>query len=94
MIQTFTIKTIIILIILVALIVIVAYFLRKKLLEDDNPITISSKDSGKSVEDLRKQDLQDTIINIKNNTNYVPKEDEEEVLEEYSAKRIEDDEII
>ena len=93
MIQTITIRTIIILFILVVLIVVVAYFLKKKLLEDDT-IPVSSR-NNKTIEDLRHQDLKDTVTNIRNSTDYVPEDKDSEKLEEYSARKsIEDEEII
>ena len=92
MILEFTIKTGILLFVLIAMVVILSYILRKKLVEDDLSPEVTNT-TNLNIEELKKRDMKDTMVGIKENTSYVPNEDDEEKLEEYSASRSEEEDI-
>lgn len=92
MILAFTFKTGIILFILVVLVFVLSYILRKKLLDDDLSPEVTNT-QRLNIEELKKRDMKDTMVGIKENTSYVPNEDDEEKLEEYSASRSEEEDI-
>lgn len=92
MILEFTIKTGILLFILIAMVVILSYILRKKLVEDDLSPEVTNT-TNLNIEELKKRDMKDKMMGIKENTSFVPNPDDEEKTSEYNAIRKEEDDI-